>query len=52
MLGLANRATVIAALPDYPLFDVNDYLMHKLDFELTDKKREALSLFLSYIEKL
>jgi chorismate dehydratase len=50
--GLANRAAVIAALPSHPLFDIEDYLMHKLDFELTDKKREALALFLSYIEQL
>lgn len=51
-MGLANRATVIRNLPVNPLFDVDDYLMNKLDFELTDKKREALALFLSYISKL
>ncbi|MET1057516.1 MAG: menaquinone biosynthesis protein [Pedobacter sp.] len=51
-MGLANRATVIRSLPVNPLFDVDDYLMNKLDFELTDKKREALNLFLSYISQL
>lgn len=50
--GLANRAAVLKSLPVNPVFDLEDYLMHKLDFELTDKKREALSLFLSYIERL
>jgi chorismate dehydratase len=51
-MGLANRAAVLKTLPLNPVFDLEDYLMHKLDFELTDKKREALSLFLSYIELL
>lgn len=51
-LGLASRAEVLKSLPERPDFDLEDYLMHKLDFELTTKKREALSLFLSYIEQL
>ncbi|HEY0175052.1 MAG TPA: menaquinone biosynthesis protein, partial [Pedobacter sp.] len=51
-MGLAERAELLKTLPVNPDFDLEDYLMHKLDFELTDKKREALSLFLSYIERL
>jgi len=51
-IGLANRPTVIRSLPKHPSFDVDDYLMNKLDFELTEKKREALDLFLSYIKQL
>jgi len=51
-MGLAERPELLKTLPVNPLFDVEDYLMHKLDFELTDKKREALSLFLSYIAQL
>jgi len=51
-LGLESRAEVIKNLPENPVFDLGDYLMHKLDFELTDKKRTALNLFLSYIERL
>ncbi len=51
-LGLDQRAALIKDLPVTPDFDVEDYLMHKLDFELTDKKREAMGLFLSYIEQL
>ncbi|RYG20012.1 MAG: hypothetical protein EOO07_05710 [Chitinophagaceae bacterium] len=38
-----------AALDD---FDLEDYLMNKLDFELTAEKRKALDLFLSYISQL
>jgi chorismate dehydratase len=51
-MGLENRSEVLKTLPHHPAFDLEDYLMNKLDFELTDKKREALSLFLSYIERL
>lgn len=51
-LGLDSRAELIKSLPQHADFDVEDYLMHKLDFELTDKKREALALFLSYIAQL
>lgn len=50
--GLDERAQVLKTLPVNPVFDLEDYLMHKLDFELTDEKRKALSLFLSYIEQL
>ena len=51
-LGLDNRVELLKQLPATPNFDLEDYLLHKLDFELTDKKREALDLFLSYIAKL
>nr|WP_121273113.1 menaquinone biosynthesis protein [Pedobacter schmidteae] len=50
--GLSHRKTLLEELPKPGNFDLDDYLMHKLDFELTDKKREALALFLSYITKL
>lgn len=50
--GLDHRAEVLQTLTPNPLFDLDDYLMHKLDFDLTAKKREALALFLSYIEAL
>jgi chorismate dehydratase len=50
--GLDARPEVISNLPVNPDFDLEDYLMHKLDFGLTVKKREALKLFLSYIEQL
>ena len=50
--GLSKRKDLLAELPKHSNFDLDDYLMHKLDFELTDKKREALNLFLSYMTKL
>lgn len=50
--GLSKRKELLEALPKPANFDLDDYLMHKLDFELTDKKREALNLFLSYIKQL
>jgi len=51
-LGLDSRAKVLETLPESPDFDLKDYLMSKLDFDLTAQKREALKLFLSYIERL
>jgi chorismate dehydratase len=51
-LGLDSRPVLIKSLPQSPGFDVADYLLNKLDFELTAKKREALKLFLSYIAQL
>ena len=50
--GLSHRTEVLAELPQITNFDLEDYLLNKLDFELTADKRKALALFLSYIEKL
>lgn len=50
--GLDNRAEVIKALPARSDFDLDDYLMHKLDFDLTEDKRKALYLFLDYVKAL
>ncbi|GAB3905525.1 menaquinone biosynthetic enzyme MqnA/MqnD family protein [Mucilaginibacter boryungensis] len=51
-VGLDNRDNVIAELPALNDFDFNDYLMHKLDFSLTENKIKALHLFIDYIKKL
>ena len=50
--GLASRDRVLETLPQHPNFDLHDYLYHKLSFDLTEKKKEALYLFLDYIKKL
>ncbi|MCD0489643.1 menaquinone biosynthesis protein [Pedobacter sp. MC2016-14] len=50
--GLDHRKEVLKSLPAHPEFDVDDYLMHKLDFELTEAKRTAMNLFLGYIAQL
>ncbi|GAA4090606.1 menaquinone biosynthesis protein [Mucilaginibacter panaciglaebae] len=52
MYGLDHRAELIKTLPSRPDFDLEDYLMHKLDFTLTEDKRKALYLFLDYIKTL
>jgi chorismate dehydratase len=51
-LGLSQREQLLKDLPEYNNFDLKDYLMHKLDFELTAEKRNALDLFLSYLPRL
>ena len=50
--GLDHRPELLKELPVHPNFDLQDYLMHKLDFDLTDKKREALQLFLTKVKEL
>jgi chorismate dehydratase len=50
--GLDQREALLKELPVYSNFDVRDYLLHKLDFDLTSQKREAMQLFLKYIEML
>ncbi|TSJ39180.1 menaquinone biosynthesis protein [Mucilaginibacter corticis] len=50
--GLDHRAELLKELPKRPDFDMEDYLMHKLDFDLTEDKRKALHLFLDYIKAL
>jgi len=50
--GLEHRAELLKELPTRPDFDLEDYLMHKLDFNLTEDKRKALHLFHEYIKNL
>lgn len=50
--GLSKRKELIDSLPVNEDIDLEDYLLHKLDFELSPEKRKALTLFLSYIEQL
>lgn len=50
--GLDHRTELIKELPAHQDFDIEDYLMHKLDFELTDDKKKALQLFLEYVKAL
>ncbi|MES2828901.1 MAG: menaquinone biosynthesis protein [Bacteroidota bacterium] len=51
-LGLIQRKELLNELPAVQGFDLEDYLFHKLNFDLNDDKKEALNLFLSYISKL
>ena len=51
-LGLDHRPELLKELPKRDDFDTEDYLMHKLDFILTEDKRKALYLFLEYIKTL
>lgn len=50
--GLAHRTELLNELPKLPDFDLEDYLLNKLDFEFTPEKRKALDLFLNYIQQL
>ena len=50
--GLDQRPELLKELPRRDDFDLDDYLMHKLDFNLTEDKKKALYLFLDYIKAL
>jgi len=50
--GLDHRKEVLQELPVTPNFDLEDYLYHKLQFDVTDDRKKALNLFLGYIEEL
>lgn len=50
--GLDHRTELLKELPKRVDFDLDDYLMHKLDFTLTEDKKKALYLFLDYIKAL
>jgi len=50
--GLDNRSELFKELPERKDFDLKDYLMNKIDFVLTDTKKQALYLFLDHIKAL
>jgi chorismate dehydratase len=50
--GLDHREDLLKEIPAREDFDMKDYLMHKIDFPLTDAKKQALYLFLDYIKAL
>ncbi|WP_295768606.1 menaquinone biosynthesis protein [uncultured Mucilaginibacter sp.] len=50
--GLDHREELFNKMEMRKDFDLRDYLLHKIDYPLTDKKREALHLFLKLIKEL
>jgi chorismate dehydratase len=50
--GLDHRKELLKELPLRADFDLDDYLLHKLDFDLTDEKKKALYLFLEFVKNL
>lgn len=50
--GLRQMDGVIAALPHVPNFDLEDYLKNKLDFNLTEGKRQAIARYLELYQTL
>ena len=47
---MTTWAGVLKDLPVHPEFDLEDYLYHKLDFNLTEKKRSALEKYLALLK--
>lgn len=50
--GLQHREALFSEIPARADFDVHDYLMNKIDFDLTEEKKKALHTFLEYLKAL
>ncbi len=50
--GLDHRGELFKELPMREDFDLVDYLMVKIDYELTEEKKKALFMFLDLIKQL
>ena len=50
--GLDHRKEVIEAISPKDNFDISDYLINKIDYNLDDKKLEALNMFQQLIKEL
>ena len=50
--GIDNRELILSQLPQYNGFDLQDYLMNRLDFNLDNLKREAIDKFLKLVKEL
>ncbi|MBD3749754.1 MAG: menaquinone biosynthesis protein [Sphingobacteriales bacterium] len=50
--GLDSRLKIFENMEMRKDFDLVDYLMHKIDYKLTESKKEALQLFHQYIKAL
>jgi len=50
--GLDHREDFMDKLPDVENFDLEEYLMKSIDYDLTAQKREAITLFHQYIREL
>lgn len=50
--GLDHRNELFEEMTMRSDFDLKDYLLHKIDYPLTQPKKEALHLFLEYIKAL
>lgn len=50
--GIDHLDDAIASVPPKIHFDIDDYLRNKISYPLTDQKRDALALFIKYVNEL
>lgn len=50
--GIEHRPELIKMLPAHPEIDLEDYLLHNIDYALTDDKKEAIDLFLNHLREI
>jgi chorismate dehydratase len=51
-LGLDSRVEVVKTLPREPGFNIEDYLLYRVDYSFNAAKKQALLLFLGYLKEL
>jgi chorismate dehydratase len=49
-MGLSHIDDIVASI-DYPAYDLHHYYTANIDYRLDDKKKEALALFLEYVNE-
>lgn len=51
-LGLDNREEVLKGIPEHENIDIREYLLNSINYDLSDKKHEAIKRFHHYIGAL
>lgn len=50
--GISRPEDILEGLPDFPNFNMKTYVTENLDYNLDDKKKEAIALYLEYYKGL
>ncbi|POY37354.1 radical SAM protein [Solitalea longa] len=50
--GIAHRKELLKTMEKRVDFDLDDYLLHKIDYVFDDKKHQALNLYLEYLKEI
>ncbi|UKJ06086.1 menaquinone biosynthetic enzyme MqnA/MqnD family protein [Solitalea lacus] len=50
--GITHREELLKTMDKRSDFDLDDYLLHKIDYVFDDKKHQALNLYLEYLKEI
>lgn len=51
-LGLNSREELLTGMPEHKNIDIREYLLNSINYDLSEEKRAAITLFHQYIGKL